>query len=1066
MSENTPLHDEPARADASRRLASLFVDSKLTPLIALVSLGLGTFAVLTTPREQDPTVSVPFIQVLAAWPGHGADEVDARLGHDVSAWMREIRDVEHVVSASVDDGTLVSIQFPAGVADETALSLVNARIAAHLHELPEGAIAPTVTLLGSDDVPAMSIVFYARHDDPRALRRVVREIGNVVERLPHVSTTRVIGGIRRELSVELDAVRLAAHGISAQVVAQAIRGAGVAMPIGALSGSEGTFSVRTHVAIRNARDLGALVVGRSASEVVRLRDVADVRDEGEDATSYVSHIDHADARVRHAVVLTVQKTRGANATNVTADIGRALESRQVRDLLGDRIHYRVVRDDGRTASAKVTVLLEHMLLATFVVMLVVGFALGFRASLIVGCVIPVTLAFVPFVYELTGFTLNRITLSAMIFAIGILVDDAIVIIENIHRRFELAGPEARTHGARIALDAVQEVGSPTILATATVIAALAPTAFARGMVGQFLRALPVGSSVAMLYSLFIALTLTPFLSYKLLRAEPGLHVERATPRWLARYSGLLAYFLAAPRRAALLGGLCVSGLVIVSGLLYTRVAVFRNMPVSDVDTMAVIVDMPAGTTLVDTHRAATRTARALAAMRDIESVQVYAGVGGPINFQGLARGYGTRTDASQAELQLTLSRERSVTSHELADVVRREVTRALARDHARVVVAEEPMGPPVNAALVAEIYAPDDATRTALADVVRRAFVRSRDVVDVQSSMTPSRPTLVLESDSEQLAALGIISPVATMGLRALLAGDRPMSLTLPGEPEAVQVAVSVPRAERSTPHDVGDLSVLDVTGRPVATNDFARTVRYEGRAVRLRKDLVPVVFVSGEMRGNGSAIYPMLDLSRELPRASGASHGVDVLWDDTVPRPEATAIRWAGEWTPTYEMNRDLGMAFIVVLFLIYLMLAAWYGSYATPFVVMLPIPLALVGVVPAHVVAGIPMSGMGTIGVIALAGLMVRNSILIVDFAREKIGLGMPIERAIALASHERIRPILLTAATVVLGDGVLYFDPMMQGLGLTMAAGALVSTMLTLVVVPVAYYWLAAWTTRAAK
>ena len=1058
MSER-PSKDEVSSDGPSRRLAALFVDSKLTPLVAIVSISLGVFAISTTPREQDPTVSVPFIQVLVPWPGHEAAEVDERLGHTVSAWMREIPEVEHVVSASLDDGTLVTVQFPAGVPDETALTQVNSRVAAHLAELPAGAVPPSVSLVGSDDVPAMTIVFTSDEDDPRALRRVVREIGNLVERLPDVSTTRVIGGVRRELAVHVDPVRLAAHGISADTVTQALRGAGMALPVGPVSGAEGAFTVRSRVDVRNADDVGSLVVGMSASEIVRLRDVADIRDEGEEPTSYVSAIERGSAGLHPAVVLTVQKMRGSNATAVTRRIGEALSTDPIRSLLGERIHYRVARDDGETASEKVVTLLEHMAIATFVVMIVVGFALGWRASLIVGFVIPVTLAFVPFVYELTGFTLNRITLSAMIFAIGILVDDAIVIIENVHRRFELAGEEARTNGVRIALDAVHEVGSPTILATATVIAALAPTAFAGGMTGQFLRALPVGSSVAMVYSLFIALTLTPFLCYRFLRPKPGdaPHAVRATPGWLRVYSRSLGYFLGKPWRALLLAVGCVVGLFGVGSLLGARIAIFRNMPTSDVHTMAVVVDMPAGTTLVDTNRAVAEAARALVGLPEVEAVQVYSGVGGPLNFQGLARGYGGRTDPSQAELQLQLVRARSKVSHAVADDVRRVATRALARHRARVVVAEEPMGPPVSAALVAEVHAPDEAQRRAVAEVVRQAFARSEDVVDVHTSLDPTRPTLWLESESEHLAAHGIVGPVATMSLRALLAGERPMELTLPGEPEPVRVDVQTPAAARATPSDLAGLSIDNVQGRPVAVSDFSRLHRREGHPVILRKDLVPVVFVSAEMRGNGSAIYPMIDLSRELPRRSGPTEGIAILWDDTPPDAGRASIRWAGEWTPTFEMNRDLGVAFVAVLFLIYLLLAGWYGSYTTPFVVMLPIPLALVGVVPAHVIAGIPMSGMGTIGVIALAGLMVRNSILIVDFAREKVRLGLPMAQAVVLAGEERIRPILLTAATVVLGDGVLYFDPMMQGLGLTMASGAMVSTVLTLVAVPVAYYWL---------
>lgn len=1060
MSDAPDPEQKPEIDGPSRQLAAMFVDSKLTPLVALISLVLGVFALATTPREQDPTISVPFVQVRVPWPGHGVDEVDERIGRTVSAWMREIATVEHVVSASADDGALINVQFPAGLAFETAITQVNARIAAHLSDLPSGTMTPMVALVGADDVPALSIVFTSDLRDPRATRRVVREIANVIERIPDVATTRLTGGVRRELAVHLDPVRLAAHGISASALGQALRGAGIAIPVGTVSGPEGTFTVRTQVDVQNAQDLGGLVVGASRTELVRLRDVADVRDEGDEPTSYVSAIADDDLSMRPAVVLSVQKVRGSNATQIADHVFEVLRSDLARTLLGDDIEYRVARDDGEAATEKVTTLLEHMAIATLVVMLVTGLALGWRAMLIVGVVIPVTLAFVPFVYNMAGFTLNRITLAAMIFAIGILVDDAIVIIENVHRRFELAGSSARANAIRITLDAVHEVGSPTILATATVIAALAPTAFLSGMTGQFLLPLPVGASVAMVFSLFIALTLTPYLSYRLLLPKRGdaAYGSYARPAWIDRYSRVLSLFVGRGRNTVGLAAFCVVALGFVGGLLVSRVAIFKNMPISDVHTLAVTVDMPPGTTLVDTHRAASEAARAIAALDEVEAVQVYAGIAGPVNFLGVGRGYGYRADPSQAELQLQLSRRRSITSHDVAALVRSATNRSLSKYGARIAVAEEPMGGPTEGALVAEIYAPNDRRRAELTEVVSAAFARYPRVVDVHTSDEPTRPNLFLASESEQLAAYGVIGPMAAMDLRALVAGDRPMELTLPGEPEPVYVDVQAPPVARVAPHDLEGLQVEGVQGRSAATGDFTTATRREGRAVRMRRDLVPYVAVYAEMAGIGSAIYPQIDITRDLPVTGGIARGVTFLWDDTVPDPSGMSIRWAGDWTTTFEMNRDLGLAFIVVLFLIYVMLAGWYASYLTPLVVMLPIPLAFVGVVPAHILAGKPLSGMGTVGIIALAGLMVRNSILIVDFTREKLRAGMSVERAVVLAGEERVRPILLTAATVVLGDGVLYFDPMMQGLGLTMASGAMVSTLLTLIVVPVAYYWLA--------
>jgi multidrug efflux pump subunit AcrB len=1053
----------------SRRVASWFIDSTLTPLVIIVSLALGTVALLTTPREQDPNISVPAIEVTAVWPGHRADEVDERVGRALSAWMRELPTVDHVASTAVDDGAIADVQFQAGVSDETALTQVSNRLAAHAGELPPGARTSIVTR-GSDDVPILNIVFWSDDDDPAMLRRVVREIGRTIEQYPNVSTVRVIGGTRRELEVTVDPARLAAHGMTADRVIQAIRGADQSAPVGGVDGPEGSFSVRAGLSLRNAAELSHVVAGTFGNELVEVGDVADVSDGFGEPESYVSYggRDTASAS-RSAVVLTVQKVRGSNATDVSDQIRTSLADGALARLLPASMHFRVARDDGEAASDKVHTLLEHMVIATAVVVLVVGLALGRRAALIVGIVIPVTLAFVPFVYKLAGFTLNRLTLAAMIFSIGILVDDAIVIVENVHRHFDEAPPGGKGWAGRT-LAAVHEVGSPTILATMTVIAALAPTAFTRGMIGQFMRPLPIGASVAMIYSLVIALSLTPFLACRLLRPRPrpagAVAAGHATPAWQRGYGRMLRFFLGRSSRAVLLAAGCVLALAAVVALLATRVAVFKNLPIADVDNMAIVVDLPAGTTLERTQRTTSELTRALLALPDVAAVESFNGTPGPLTFQGLARGYGMRTGPEQAELQIQLAPRHHGTSHQIAGQVRDAAARALAGSGARFRVAEEPLGPPTQAAIVAEVYAPTEAQRTAIASEVRASFARTAGVVDVDWTEVSPRPVLSIVDDADRLTAHGLASGVAVANLRELLAGEIAAEVKLAGEPDPVAIRVRVARTARATPADLGGIPILNAQGRPVLAADLSEVRRSAASPPILRKDVVPVVYVTGEMAGDASSLYAMIDLSRALPMQTGATHGIEVLWTDALPASERGTVRWAGEWTPTFEMNRDLGLAFVVVLFIIYVLLAAWYASYLTPLVVMLPIPLALVGVVPAHVLAGKPLSGMGTIGVIALAGLMVRNSILIVDFARDKVERGMNLREAVRLAGEERVRPIVLTAATVILGDGVLYFDPLLQGLGLTMASGALISTILTLFVVPVAYFWLQTVRGRSAR
>lgn len=1045
----------PASPSVSRRIAAAFVDSKLTPLIAVASVALGIFAIASTPREQDPSITVPLVQVVMVWPGHSGSEVDAQIAQRASSWIREIAAVEHVITTAADDAAVVRIQFPSGHSDEDAITSVNARLAAHAAELPPGVLPPTVTLAGSDDVPVLTLAFHERDGDPRSLRRLVRELGNRIERMPDVAGVEILGGSRRGITVRPDAIRTVAHGVTAADVERALASATAAIPIGSLEGPDGSTLVRARIDLGVASDLEDLVVGAGPAGLVRLRDVATIEDGPTEPDRYVTSLTRGDGFAqRDVVVMTVRKRRGSNATDVTGRIVGALDDGELGVLMGDRVEHEVVRDDGVIASEKVTTLLEHMGLATLVVMVVTGFALGLRAAMIVGVSIPVTLAFVPFVYQLAGFTLNRITLAAMIFAIGILVDDAIVIIENVHRRFVTRPAGAEVDWVALTLDAVDEVGSPTILATATVIAALAPTAFLSGMIGQFMLPLPVGASVAMVFSLFVALTLTPYLALRMLRGEA--HDEsHATPRWLTAYASALAWFLANRRRSfgLALGSAAALGLVVV--VFVTRIATFRNMPIADVDHVAVVVDLPPDTTLASTQRQALEVARALGGLPEVERIEVYVGAPGPLSFLGIARGYAQRSAPYQAELQVRLGTARSRTSHEVAAAMRRVLPTIAG---ARIAVAEEPLGPPTLGALVAEVYAPTDDEREALAEGVLRGFRESEGVVDAQRSDAPVRATTWLLGETDRLAVRGIPGASSIAALRALVGGTTPGALTIPGEPEPVPVRVQLPRGERADLEDLRTLAMADLRGRPVPTSDVTRIVREPGSRPLFRKDGVPVVFVTGEMHGQHSSIYPMIDLARELPRRAGPTAGMAILWNDDPPDSNRASVRWAGDWTTTFEMNRDLGFAFLVVLALIYGMLAAWYRSYSIPFVVMLPIPLSLIGVAPGHIALGLPLSGMGTIGVIALAGLMVRNSILLVDFVIERRAAGAELKEAVVLAGGERVRPILLTAATVVLGDGVLYFDPMMQGLGLTMASGALVSTAMTLFLVPVAYYRLA--------
>lgn len=1056
------MSDERQAMGFSARVASMFIRSKLTPLIILVSLALGILATYTTAREEDPSVSITVADVFVAFPGRGTTDVDERIARPVAAWILEIPTVEHVISSATDDGALFVVQFREGIERDQALSQLYERLNANRDSLPAGVPAPLVVPRGIEDVPVLAVTLWHETDDAVLVRRLAAELATELEGLPGVSRVQLTGGSRREIVVELDASRLAERGLAADRVVQAVQAANVRLPAGELAGPGGSFRVETGALLSSARDVEALIVGATSGGPVYLRDIATVRDGVAEPRSYVSHLQRGDGWSSHAAVtLALHKIRGVDAAGLT-ERARGLLDRLGPELLPRDVHLSVTRDAGRTATHRVVTLIEHMAIATLVVVILIALALGRREAIIVAIVIPVTLAIVPFVYKMTGFTLNRITLSAMIFAIGILVDDAIVIIENIHRHYQERTAEKDL--VRVTLESVREVGNPTILATFTVVAALMPTAFVSGMIGQFLRALPIGASVAMVYSLFIALAVTPYLAYRLLRHPSRKSggedtVEAAAIPRRGWYRRSLEWVMARRWRALCVWAAAILMLLGSLGLVVARVAVVKMLPLGDVDEMSVMIDLPPSSTLEETHGRVTDVARALEQIPEIVSCQAYVGTAGPVTFQGVARHYMLRQQAYQAELQIELapSGGRSRTSHQLAAEVRRVVAEALEHDHAWFTVVELPPGPPVQAALVAEVYGPDEQGRMALAQRVKQLFETTPGIVDVDWSARRGPPVLRYEVDQQRAAVRGVVPAQVATTVRTLVHGDSSVWAYLPREREPVAVRLQLARAQRASEGDLRSLYFSSMLGPSVPASDIGSLHRLEGTYPLLRKDLQPFVSVTAEVTGAGP-IYSAIDLSAPLREHAGpGARQVRILWDSAAPESDELAVRWGGEWTVTYELFRDLGAAFAVVLLLIYVMLVAWYHSFLIPWVVMLPIPMAFIGVIPGHVILGKPLSGMAVIGVIALAGLMVRNSILLVDFAQQRVAAGMDIRDAVLLAGETRLRPILLTALTVVLGDGVLFFDPLLQGLGLTMAAGALFATALTLGIVPLAYYQL---------
>ncbi len=1048
-------------------VAAVFIESKVTPLLAVAAVGLGAWAVAVMPKEDNPSIVVPVVEVLVPYPAAGSAEVDERAARPVAALMREIPTVEHVASVAGADGALITVQFKAGVDAERALVQVGDRLDANPGISQPARLAPLVRPQGVQDVPILVLTLWSEQDDPYILRRLAVEIAGRLQDIEGLGGTEVIGGLGREIAVEADPARLAGKGLSPSRVAQIIQAANLQLPAGDLRGPGGVERVQAGAFLRSAEDVGSLVIGATPAGPVYLRDVAQVRDGPATPDSYVLHRSAATGGAqRLAVSLAVRKVLGRNAIVVGNAVLDRVEGLRGALIPAD-IHVEVARDAGAEAKLRVESLLEHLLIATLIVVGIVAVALGPREAAINGLAIPIIVGLTIVVYKLTGYTLNRLSLAALIFAIGILVDDVIVVVENIHRQFQQLGDRSPRDAA---LEAVSEVGNPTIIATFAVIASLAPMITLPGLVGQWAKGLPYGASVSMVFSLAVTLTITPHLAYRFLRRKEAPPAPAPSPvpeRRAARgtrlgryYVPMLKPFLDRPSWRRRLYGVTALLLAGSLALLATRTALVLLMTYSNEDEFSVMVDLPEGGTVETTTAAATDAAARLMTVPEVAGCQIYAGTPGPLSYQGLARQYGLRNRPHQAEIVVKLHKaaDRRRETHELAVLVRPDLARALSRYGATFAVVEPPTGPPTLASVAAEIYGPDYAGQVALAEQVRGVFGSAPGLADVAMSAEPGDREVSLVVDYQKAAVRGVAAAELALAVRAAVAGSAVTYARIPGEAESVPIVVRLAAGRLGS---VMDLSGLFVTGAggQVPLADLVHVRRGRVAPPIARMDMVPVVFVTGEAVGRRTAtIYQALDLSgpiRDLRAPDGKAPRVS--WSGAPASRDDYTVAWGGEFTFTRDTMRDLGVAFVAVLILIYALLAGWFGSYTLPLVIMLPIPFTLIGILPAHVLAGEFVQGTGVMGELALAGILVRNTVLLIDFSENAVQRGVPLRSAILQAAAVRVRPILLTAAAIVFGESVLLLDPVMRGLGLTLMSGAVAGTVLTLFLVPAVYYHL---------
>jgi multidrug efflux pump subunit AcrB len=1045
----------------SGRIAGFFQDSRLTPLLALVALLLGLFAILVTPREEEPQIDVTMANVLVPFPGASARDVEALVATPAEQVLSQMSDVEHVFSVSRPGMAVLTVQFKVGVPRTEALVRLHDTIQANRDWVtPEmGVGEPIVKPKGIDDVPIMTLTLWTADPQRGAfeLERIAHSAEVELKRVPGTREVQTLGGPGRALRVLLDPDRLNAYGISALEVRRALELANVSAPSGSLVRDNRSITVETGSFLESAQDVAHIVLGVRNARPVFLSDVAEVVDGPEQPARYVWT---GTAAGEHpAVTLQVTKKPGENAVRVAE---RLLE--RVNELRGSIIpagvEVSVTRNYGATADEKASQLMHKLVFATLSVVVLVLFVLGMREAAIVGVAVLLTLATTLFASWAWGFTLNRVSLFALIFSIGILVDDAIVVVENIHRRAGLEGGKL----AGIIPRAVDEVGGPTILATLTVIAALLPMAFVTGLMGPYMSPIPINASLGMLISLAIAFTVTPWLALHLLKTK-----EHAPARG-ALFERVLEPFISSKRnRRALMYGMV--GLVAAAAALpAAKLVVLKMLPFDNKSEFQVVVDLPAGTPVEVTAAVLHDMGAYLATVPEVTDYQAYAGMAAPINFNGLVRQYYLRAAPETGDLQVNLKgkNERERKSHEIAQAVRPRLDEIASRWNARAKVVEVPPGPPVLSPIVAEIYGPDEGGRSRVAGEVRATFAATPDIVGIDYSVEDPAPRLQLKVDQAKAALVAVTRRDVVDTMRVGLSGVDVSPLHDGVSKYQVPVRIVLPPERHGELTEFLKLGVRNAQGELVPLSELTRTAATERDQPIYHKDLLPVVYVVGDQAGRvDSPLYGMFAARGKLagrPLDEGGTLGEYFIRQPSDPYREY-AIKWDGEWQITYETFRDMGLAYAVGLVLIYLLVVAQFGSYVTPLVIMAPIPLTVIGVMPGHALLGANFTATSMIGMIALAGIIVRNSILLVDFVNLKLAEGMPLAEAVKRSAGARAKPIVLTAAAAMLGAMFILDDPIFNGLAISLIFGIAVSTLLTLVVIPVLYYALMARSERQA-
>ncbi|WP_417856856.1 efflux RND transporter permease subunit [Xanthomarina gelatinilytica] len=1049
------------------KIAKIFIQSKLTVLLMIVFMVVGVYSSFLIPREEEPQIDVPMADIFVGYPGASPTEVESRVIKPLEKLISNIKGVEYVYSTSMKEQGMVIVQFYVGEDIERSFVKLYNEINKHMDQMPQGVTFPLVKTRAIDDVPMLGLTLWSENYDDYQLGQMALELESEIKKVNDVSITHKIGGRDRQLRVVLDKDKLASAGLDFLSVSEMIKANNAQLSAGSFDKNDTEFLVTTGKFLESVTDVENLVVGVHQNQPIYLKQVATILDGPEVPQNYVS-LGFGQASNKGqtfpsdypAVTVSVAKRKGADAMKIADVIIDKVEHLR-NNLIPDDVHLEITRNYGETASHKVSELLLHLIGSIIAVTLVVMLAMGWRGGLVVFLSVPITFALTLLSYYMLDYTLNRITLFALVFVTGIVVDDSIIIAENMHRHFKMK----RLPFKQAALYAINEVGNPTILATFTVIASVLPMAFVSGLMGPYMAPMPIGASIAMILSLFVALTITPYLGYIFLREKDKKGAEEKPEKPVEDtfiykiYNKLERPLLENKTKRWLFLGGTFALLMATMVLFFTKSVAVKMLPFDNKNEFQVVIDMPEGTTLERTGVVAKEISQYLATRPEVVNYQNYIGTSAPITFNGLVRHYDLRGGSNMADIQVNLvdKGERSAQSHDIAKLLRPDIQRIASKYNANVKLVEVPPGPPVLSTIVAEVYGPDYNTQIAIADSIQSILKNTEDVVDIDWMVEDDQTEYQFEINKEKAMLYGVAPQQIAYTMNMALSNRAVTTLYDEDASNQVGLVLALDEKEKSTLTDISQLKVKSKQGNMVPIADLITINETISAKSIYRKNQKRVVYVLADMAGDlESPAYAILGMEEKL-KAITLPQGYEIneMYLGQPDFEDDYTVKWDGEWQITLEVFRDLGIAFLGAIILIYILIVGWFQNFKAPVVMMVAIPLSLIGIILGHWIMGAFFTATSFIGMIALAGIMVRNSVLLIDFINLRTAEGVPLKQAAIEAGAVRTTPILLTAGTVVIGAFVILFDPIFQGLAISLMGGTIVSTVFTLLVVPLVYY-----------